>query len=79
MKTSSLFNLDWNDIFKGLVVAVLTGSVLAILGTVSANNFDVFTANWVMIGHMFVNGAFSGFVGYLVKNFFTPTTVTPAT
>lgn len=68
-----MFRLTENDLLKGIIVAILTGAVLAILGTVSVTGFDVFTANWLMIGKMFVNGAFSGFVGYLVKNFFTPT------
>lgn len=67
-----MFNLNWLDLGKGLIVGVLTGAVLAILGTVSAQGFDVFSANWLAIGHNFVNGGFAGLVGYLVKNFFTP-------
>lgn len=69
-----MFTLNLNDLFKGVIVAVLTGAVLAIIGTVSVHGFDVFTANWLTIGRDFVNGGFAGLVGYLVKNFFSPTT-----
>ncbi len=72
MTTSGMFQIDVKDVLKAIIVAVLTGAVLATIGTVSAHGFDVFTADWLTIGRDFVNGGFAGFIGYLVKNFFTP-------
>ncbi len=66
-----MYSINTNDVLKGLVVAGLTGSFLAVLGTVGAQNFDVFSADWVAIGKLAVNGAFGALIGYLVKNFFT--------
>ena len=72
MNTSGMFQLNWLDFGKGLIVAALVGAVLAIIGAVSATGFDVFSADWLTIGRDFVNGGFAGLVGYLTKNFFTP-------
>ena len=68
MKTSSLFSLNWNDLFKGLLVAV-GGAVLAAIQTsLSAGSL---TFDWKTIGG--VAGAAG--ISYLVKNFFTPASV----
>lgn len=68
---AKLFNLGSSDVTKALVTAVLTGASMAVLGVFQTPGFDVFTANWGLIIDMAVNGAVAGFVGYLVKNFFS--------
>lgn len=65
-----MFKLNFTDVFRGLVVAVLTGAFLAVAG-VFGSGFDVFTADWVAIGKSMVNGGFAAFVGYILKNFLT--------
>lgn len=66
-----MFTLKLGDIFRGFVVAVLTGAFIAILGIIGADDFDVFVADWVAIGKTMVNGGFAAFVGYLAKNLIT--------
>lgn len=65
-----MFTLNWNDIVKALVVAILTGAFISIMGVFNSQ-FDVFTANWVVIGKQAVNGGFYALIGYIVKNFIT--------
>lgn len=71
MNQSTMGKISLGDLFRGVVVAIITGAVLAIIGTVSTHDFDVFTADWLTIGRNFVNGGFAGFVGYIIKNILT--------
>lgn len=64
---SELFKLDYKDVLRGAITAVFSGILLATLGILTDPGFDLFNADWVMIGQMAVNGAFAGFVGYLAK------------
>lgn len=66
-----MFTLNLGDLFRGLVVAVLTGAFLAIVGVIGSSGFDVFSADWLSIGKSSVNGGFAALIGYLVKNFLT--------
>lgn len=66
-----MFTINYGDIFRGIVVAILTGAFLAVSGTLSSVGFDVFTADWVQIGKTVVNGGFAAFIGYIVKNLIT--------
>ncbi len=68
MKDSKLFAVNIKDILKGLLMAVLTPSVLVIQQSIELGSF-VF--NW----HQIALAAVAGGVAYLVKNFFTPPTV----
>ena len=65
MKTSPLFSLNVNDLVKGLIMAVLTPVIYLIEQTIEKGSF---TFDWHAIGI----AAATGFVGYLMKNFFTP-------
>lgn len=70
--TSTQFTLDWQDLGKGLLVAVGGAVVAAIESTVAAGSL---TFNWKQIGLT----ALAAGVAYLGKNFFSPAqTVTPA-
>ena len=68
---NGLFKLGWNDLLKGLLTAVISAIVVTIYGLVIATNFDVFTANWVVIGHNVVNIGVITLVSYLFKNLLT--------
>jgi len=61
---SDRFSINWNDILKGIYMSVIL-PVLAIVQN-SITNGEL-TFNWKLIGLT----AAGGFVGYLLKNFFT--------
>jgi len=64
MNTSKFLSLNWADLGKGLLMAVLT-PVMAVIGqSIEAGNF---TYDWKTIGLSALAGGFA----YLVKNFFT--------
>ncbi|WP_395051131.1 hypothetical protein [Flavobacterium sp.] len=67
MKTSNFLSLNWQDLGKGLVMAILTPVVVIVQQSVSTGSL---TFDWKSIGIAAVAGGFA----YLVKNFFTPST-----
>lgn len=64
MKTSNFLSLNWLDLGKGLLMAILTPAVVIIQQSLEAG---VFILDWKSIGLAAVGGGFA----YLVKNFFT--------
>lgn len=64
MKTSNFLSLNWLDLGKGLLMAILTPVVVIIQQSLEAG---VFTLDWKSIGLAAIGGGFA----YLVKNFFT--------
>lgn len=71
MNTSKLFNLNWGDIGKGIVMAVIGGAVLPILAVLQTPDFSFATANWGVILTLAENGAAAAFASYLMKNLFS--------
>lgn len=67
--TSSFLGLDLKDFAKGALMAVLVPVITIISQSLEAGTL---TFNWVSIGI----AALSGFVAYISKNFFTPSSVT---
>lgn len=65
VSTSNQFTLNTRDIVKGLIMAVIL-PVLTIIQSSIANG--VLTFDWKVIGI----AAVSGFVAYIIKNFFSP-------
>ena len=65
MKKSKFLSLNWLDIGKGLVMAILTPAAVIVQQSIEAGTF---TFDWKVIGLAAVGGGFA----YLVKNFFTP-------
>lgn len=68
---SKIGNLNWDDLKRGLITAVLTGFALPLLAAIQTPGFDVFSADWNAVLVLAVNGAIAGFVGYIAKNFGT--------
>jgi len=64
METSKFLRLNWQDLGKGLIMAILTPVVVIVQQSIEAGNF-VF--DWKSIGFAAIGGGFA----YLVKNFFT--------
>lgn len=64
MKTSNFLSLNWQDVLKGLIVAILTPIVVVIQQSLEAG---IFVFDWKSIGL----AALSGGVAYLTKNLFT--------
>ncbi len=68
MTNSNLFNLNWSDVLKGLVMAVLGGVVLPVLAVLQTPGFDISHANWHAIFILAINGGIAAFAAYIVKN-----------
>lgn len=64
MKNSNFLSLNWIDIAKGLLMAILTPVVVVIQQSLESG---IFVFDWKSIGL----ASLSGGVAYLVKNFFT--------
>ena len=64
MKNSNFLSLNWRDIAKGLLMAILTPVVVVIQQSLESG---IFVFDWKSIGL----ASLSGGVAYLVKNFFT--------
>lgn len=69
MKQSNLFSINWNDVAKGLLMAVITPAIFLIQQAIENGGF-VF--DWQKIGMASVAGG----VAYIIKNFFTPSAAT---
>lgn len=66
-----MFHLNLSDFQKGLVMSVISGVFLPLAIIVQTPGFDFLHANWTSILDIALTGAAVGFVGYLVKNFFS--------
>ena len=64
MKNSDFLSLNWLDIAKGLLMAILTPVVVVIQQSLESG---IFVFDWKSIGI----ASLAGGVAYLVKNFFT--------
>lgn len=79
MNNSPLYSWTKSDFIKGAITAVVSGVVVAVAtvvhGVFGAPGFDVFSIDWVGLGHDIVNvaliGAEGAFSGYMLKNLFT--------
>ncbi len=74
-KTSNKFAIDARDLLKGAAVAGLTAGT-AIAGNalelwLNSPSFSIKDIGYAMI----LKSAFAGFVGYLLKNFLTPSKI----
>lgn len=72
--TNGLFKLGWSDVLDSVVTAVFVAVIIGLAGIVQQPNFDVFTANWGMIGASMVNYAFITLIGTLAKSFMSTNT-----
>jgi hypothetical protein len=61
---SSLFRLNWHDLLKGLVIAILTPVLVLIQAYFATGKLDIELKSVLAVG-------LSGLIAYLIKNFFT--------
>lgn len=66
--TSKQFSLNISDIWKGLIIAVVTPIITIIADSINAGSLEF---NWKSIGLT----ALAAGLAYLLKNFFTPSAV----
>lgn len=52
---NGIFKIDWATIIDAVLTAVVTAVVVAVYGVVTTTGFNVFTADWVVIGQNVVN------------------------
>lgn len=69
--TSGQFSLNIKDIVKGLILAVISAVLTALLPLLQAGDFKM---NWALIGTVAATTA----VSYLLKNFFQEPTIVVA-
>jgi len=69
---SSLFRLNWHDLLKGLVIAILTPILVLIQAYFATGKLDVELNSVLAVG-------LSGLIAYLIKNFFTDNSVSNET
>lgn len=67
--TNQQYQLNWNDLTRGLLLAVISAVLTAVLEGLNEGGFEAI--NWKAI---LLVGATTA-VSYLVKNFFTPTEI----
>jgi len=63
--TSKLFSLNFNDLFKGLVTAVLAAVLAWFLQMINTPGFDWVSINWGEIARIAITAGGA----YLMKNF----------
>jgi uncharacterized membrane-anchored protein len=68
---SGLFQLNWSDFVKGLVVAVISAIIIGLGGIVMTSGFDAFKTDWLVVGQNMVNFSIVSLVSYLLKNLLT--------
>ena len=66
--SSKQFTLNFRDILKGLIVAVILPVINVIYESIQAGSFEF---DWKRIGLL----AAGGFIAYIIKNFLTPAEV----
>lgn len=55
---NGIFKLDWGSIADATLMATVAAIAVAAVSLVTTTGFDVFAANWVVIGKNMVNLAF---------------------
>ena len=72
---SPRFTLNFYDIIKGVQMFVITTVVMSLGSVILTPGFSVFSADWLAILMNTVDVAVISTFSYLVKNFFTDTSV----
>ena len=72
---SPRFTLNWYDLIKGVQMFVITTVVMSLGSVILTPGFSVFSADWLAILMNTVDIAVISTFSYLVKNFFTDTSV----
>ena len=66
---NGIFTLDWKSIADAVLTSAVAAVIVGAVSLVSTAGFDIFTANWVAIGHNMANLAFIAGVVSLGKDF----------
>lgn len=65
---SDIYKLDQNDFVRSAISSVFVAVIVALAGVVGPT-FDLFSADWIVIGKMIVNTAIATFVARLSEKF----------
>lgn len=72
--TNGIFKLNWANVGDAVLTAVVAAVVVAAVSLVTTTGFDVFTANWKLIGENMANLGFIAGVVSLGKDLLSTTT-----
>lgn len=66
---NGILTLDWGSIVNAAVTAAVAAVLTGLVALVGTSGFNIFTANWVMIGQNMANLSFIAFVISLGQDF----------
>ena len=67
MKKSNILKLNWKDILKGFILAVILAVVTGVYQAIEAGNFEL---TWLFFKPILLTGLGGG-LAYLIKNWLT--------
>lgn len=65
---NGILTLNWGDVGKGLIMALLGGLALPLDSALQTPGFSILTANWHTLGILALNGALVAGASYILKN-----------
>jgi len=68
---SAFGKLNLGDIGRGLVTAIFAGLISVLYGVTAQAGFDLFSADWAVIGKQVLNISLTTFLAYMSKNLLT--------
>ena len=68
---NGIFKTDWIGVGEAVITAIVAAVLTGFVALAVTSGFDVFTANWSMIGHSMVNLGFIAGVVTLGKDLLT--------
>lgn len=69
--SSIMYKINFKDIGKGLIMAILSGALLPLFAMAQSPEFNIANLNWEAVYSLAANGAALGFISYIIKNFFS--------
>jgi hypothetical protein len=69
--SKGFFSLNWRDLGRGAIVAIISGIALPVLAIFQTPGFDVANVNWTGVLALALNGGIAALAGYLSKNLFS--------
>lgn len=69
--TSKFLTLSGKDLAKSATTAVFVSVIAAIYGVTTQAGFDLFSVEWLVVGKLVINSAFTAFMARIGEKLFT--------